>query len=114
MSAKTLQRARANPKDFVQLSDIVADKKDALLDKWTDSVPSALADCVAFVRKATKHLMPEDPESLHAISGAIKILSEAQMNREVLDVWIENNRASTADLASPLERVIDERQAITN
>ena len=115
ISTRTLQRARAAPSE--QLSPIVAivaEQKAELLEKWTDSIPSALLECVAFVRKATNELDASDPQALHAIAGAIKLLSEAQMNREVLDVWIENNRASTADFASPLERGIDERQALTN
>lgn len=95
ISIRTLQRARANPDQCVQLADIVTHKKDVLLDKWAGSVPSALADCVAFVQQATQNLSAADPVALHAISSAIKALSEAQMNREVLEIWLEQNRTPT-------------------
>ncbi len=115
LSTRTLQRARASPREeLAQVVAIVAEKKAELIGQWIDSIPSALLECVAFVRKATQELSAQDPEALHAVAGAIKILTDAQMNREVLDVWIENNRAATGQPQPPLERVVDEVKTLTN
>lgn len=91
ISTRTLQRARSN--GALELAGVVAHKKDVLIGEWVQGVPSALADCVAFVARAMRELNPNDPEALHAVCGAIKILSEAQMNQEVLNVWLEGSQA---------------------
>lgn len=96
ISARSIQRYRREAEESDALSQSVAHKKDVVIAKWTEGAPSAVADCVAFVARATREGDPSDPNMVHAISGAIKILTDALANREVLDVWIEDVQQARA------------------
>lgn len=84
--------------DLVAIADIIHERREEFIEYWTDGISSALKDCVQFIREATHALPKDDPNSLSAIVNAVKVLAEAEMNKEVLSVWLENNRAPTGEV----------------
>lgn len=61
-------------------------KKKALQDKaWANEIPAAIASCINFLKQASQECDSRDPDAVHAITGALKIMSEVSMTREVID-----------------------------
>lgn len=88
ITIRTLQRYRkmvatgSNP----ELSQTIADKKAKVEEGWADEIPGALRAAVAFLRKAAESADATDPEAIHAVAGAMKLLSETSATWKVLDV----------------------------
>lgn len=92
ISLRSLQRYRLRLDGDPVLAQAVAEKK-ALQDKaWANEIPAAIASCVDFLRRASQSCKEDDPDAVHAIAGALKIMSEVTMAREVIDA-----RLSTED-----------------
>ena len=107
VSVRSIQRYRREAGESDTLSQSVAHKKDLVIAKWTEGAPSAVTACVAFVARAARDGDHRDPQMVHAIAGAIKILSEAMANREVLDVWIDDVEHSR--VARDSERIVSSK-----
>lgn len=88
ISIRALQRYRQRLAIDPKLAQYVAEKKAALLGRWADSLPSAARECIAFIDRAARDADHKDPAAVVAIAGAFKLLTEADMNRKVLDVYL--------------------------
>lgn len=85
ISLRTLQRYRSRLDDDPRLAQVVAEKKRLQDEAWADEIPSAIASCVQFLREASQQCDRKDPDAVHAISGAMKLLSEVSLTRKVID-----------------------------
>jgi hypothetical protein len=54
------------------------------LGDWAELVPVALAHLVGFSIDATRSLDPSNPESVAAVTGAMKVLGELQLTRDMI------------------------------
>jgi hypothetical protein len=68
-----------------ELSRLVADKKAKVEAGWADRIPGALRACVGFLEKAATDADAKDPAAIHAIAGAMKLLSETSATWKLLD-----------------------------
>ena len=85
ISLRSLQRYRQKLDGDPRLSQAVAEKK-AIQDKaWADEIPTAIAAGIRFLTRASQECKASNPEAVHAIAGAIKILSEVSMTRQIID-----------------------------
>ncbi|MBD1911276.1 hypothetical protein [Leptolyngbya sp. FACHB-8] len=96
ISSRTLQRYRSRFASDQELSALVALKKAEQDRAWANEIPGAIAACIKFIGNAAQNLKPDDPEAVHAIAGAMKILSEIVMTREVIEA-----RLSTKEYPTP-------------
>lgn len=85
ISSRTLQRYRSRLANDQELTALVAHKKAEQDKQWASEIPGAIAACIKFIANASQNLKPDDPEAVHAIAGAMKILSEIAMTREVIE-----------------------------
>lgn len=85
ISLRTLQRYRSRLADDQELSRAVASKK-AIQDKqWAQEIPAAIAAGIDFLKRAAQDCDSSHPDAVHAIAGAVKILSEVSLTRDVID-----------------------------
>lgn len=85
ISLRSLQRYRLRLEDDPGLARVVAEKKLLQDQEWASEIPSAIASCVEFLRRASHSCDESNPDAVHAIAGAVKILGEVSMARQVID-----------------------------
>lgn len=69
--------------DFANL--FALKKRDFEQANWAGEIPAAIRNAVRFLERAAQEI-EVSPESAHAIAGALKILAEVQLTKEILDV----------------------------
>ncbi|WP_197057660.1 hypothetical protein [Meiothermus ruber] len=88
-------------------------KKAALEREWAHELAPAIRECIAFLKRAAKAVDPKSPEAIHAVAGALKILSEVSMTREVIDARLAHadrpQRAEAGALAASPAPTSDQR-----
>lgn len=72
--------------DFAALFYVGKMRQD---EAWATQIPDALAAGIKFLARASEQLDPSDPNAIHAIAGAIKILAEISMTRELIAARFE-------------------------
>ena len=85
VSVKSLQGWRKRLSEDEVLRQFFQEKKAAQDKAWADEIPSAIASCVQFLKAAAQDCKTSDPDSVHAIAGALKILGSVSMTREMVD-----------------------------
>lgn len=86
VSIRSIQRYRARLDSDQELSQLVALKKEAFERDWTEEMPAAIRTGIRFLNTAFQEADPTSPEAIHAVAGAMKILAEIGLTREVLNV----------------------------
>jgi len=85
ISLRTLQRYRRRYADGdPDLAALVAQKKAALEREWASELAPAIREAIDYLRRAARDADTHDPNAIHAVAGALKILSEVALTREVL------------------------------
>jgi hypothetical protein len=87
VSLRTLQRARAAVTTDAKLAELVASKKEASDAKWADELPGAIRQTIAWIQRAADPgaVLP-DADTIHAMAGALKILTDVGTAHRVLEV----------------------------
>ncbi|MBX6354556.1 MAG: helix-turn-helix domain-containing protein [Micromonosporaceae bacterium] len=85
VSVRTVQRWRAQLDRDPDLAAIVAVKKADLERAWVGAATESLRRAAEFLGRAAEEMSPTNPEHVHAVAGAFKLLSEALLARDVID-----------------------------
>lgn len=85
LSERTLQRWRKRLEGDAVLAAHVADKKAIVEADWADALPGAIRECINFIAVRVPQL-DSTPEALHAVAGAMKLLTETGLQKQMLDV----------------------------
>lgn len=86
ITIRTLQRYRKRLDADGTLSQLVAQKKAALEREWASKIAPALRSALDFLTRAGQEADPRDPEAIHAIAGAFKLVNEGALAKAVIDV----------------------------
>lgn len=101
---RTILNYRNRLDEDSRLSDIFALKKAAFESDWASEIPSAIRAGIRFLGEAAQMANRTDPEAIHAVAGAVKILAEVGLAKEILDVRLSRyhgqNREEDRALAS--------------
>lgn len=91
---RTIVNYRARLGEDSELSNIFQLKKAAFESDWASEIPSAIRAGIRFLGEAAQQADPSNPEAIHAVAGAVKILAEVGLTKEILDVKLGRfNRA---------------------
>ena len=85
ISPRTIHRYRKRLNEDAQLSALVKIKKDLMEQEWAKDMPAAIRASIEFLRKAANNAKTDDPDAIHAVAGALKILSEVALTKRVID-----------------------------
>lgn len=91
VSTKTVQRYRNELNTNEQLSDCFSIKKQEFELNWATEIPAAVRAGIRFLLEAPQKLVTT-PESVHAVAGAVKILSEIGLAKEIVDARLAGYR----------------------
>jgi hypothetical protein len=101
LTSRTLQRYRKRLQTDSKLSQLVALKKAALVREWAEELAPAVRDTIRFLQRAATQADPADPNAIHAVAGALKILSEVLLTREVVNARLAGtDRPQHAEVAA--------------
>lgn len=84
------------------LSDIFALKKETFEAEWASEIPASIRAGIHFLGEAAKRANPTDPDTIHAIAGAVKILAEVGLTKEILDVRLSRHNRENGEEGKPL------------
>jgi len=85
ITLRTIGRYRVRARHEPALSEIVLRKKELAEANWAAELPSAIRAGIDFMLDAFRSKKRDDPDMLHAVAGAWKILTEAALTKDVLD-----------------------------
>lgn len=94
ISARTLFNWRERLYTDETFSDIFRRKKELSERDWASSLAPAIRDGIDFLARAGREANHKDPEVIHAIAGALKILTTTATKKEVLDATLNRARSS--------------------
>lgn len=104
ISIRTLERYRSRLRTDEKLAAFVAAKKAALEREWANELAPAIREAIRFLQRAAREAHPGDPNAIHAVAGALKILSEVSMTKEVIGARLagtdRTQRAEAGTLAA--------------
>lgn len=85
ISKRTIQRFRKRLATDEGLASFVASKKTLAEQDWSKEANAAITAAVHYIRRAALKSKPS-PEMVHAMAGALKIVSEALAQKRLIDV----------------------------
>lgn len=98
ISSMTLSRYRKRMQTDPKLLQFVVTKKAALEREWANELAPAIREAIRFLQRAAREADPGDPNAIHAVAGALKILSEVSMTKEVIGARLAGaDRAQRAE-----------------
>ncbi len=84
-------------------SELVAlfERKRALAEQgWIDRFPAVLGAGADFIERAAKQGNPRDPNMVHAVAGAMKLLAEIGFVKQMLDARLRNDERHDGDVGT--------------
>ncbi len=96
VALRTLQRYRRRLSEDEKLARLVAEKKAVLEREWASELAPAIREGIRFLQKAAREADASDPAAIHAVAGALKILSEIALTKEVLDARLAKHHREQA------------------
>lgn len=82
---RTLRNWRKLLDSEPKLSELFRAKKAQASEGWANEVPGAIRSAVTFLRRAAEEGDCRDPNMVHSIAGAMKLLSETAATWRLLD-----------------------------
>lgn len=101
VSRRSVERCLVDSKTDQELSRLVAEKKAAADKAWAEEIPSCLRACIEYLHRAASESQNRTPEMVHAIAGALKMVSEVAATWKVLDVHLERFRGGAVPKVLP-------------
>ncbi len=86
------------------LAQSVTEKRVELEGDWAAEIPKALQAAVAFLLRSAEPggADPKDPDAIHAVAGAMKMLSEVSATWKLLDVRIRRATGQAGQTTGPV------------
>ena len=101
LSLRTLHNYRKRLEDDDTLSELFQHKREALEKEWAADLAPAIRNSIDFLTRAAQEADVKDPDAIHAVAGAFKLLSNIALTRELLDVRIMERRGTADEAGRP-------------
>lgn len=95
ITVRTVQNYRRRLASDPRLSQLFADKKATLETEWAHDIAPTIRCALAFIQRAAEALNPGDPNAVHAMAGALKLVNEAGLALRVIDARLGDDRRPT-------------------
>ncbi len=102
ISKRVLYTYRKRLEEDPVLYQLFSEKRAKLGDDWIDRIKEAIAETVEYIKRAAREADPRDPQSIHSIVGALKILSEVVFTQRILDARAAYFGGADVEEAGPL------------
>lgn len=84
-STRSIEEWRVRMKEDGDLLLAFNAKKRSREKTWAGDIPEAIASGLKFIKDATSHADPADPEAIKAITQAVKVLMDIDLTKQILD-----------------------------
>jgi hypothetical protein len=88
---RTIENYRKRLDDDSELVQIFQFKKEEFEGNWAQEIPVAIRKAIAFIGRSATEADPKDPQAIHAMAGAVKILAEVGLTKEIIDARLGRN-----------------------
>jgi hypothetical protein len=105
ITERTIRNYRAKLDEDSELSSFFLVKKQAFESEWATEIPMAIRAGIHFLGEAAKKANPTDPDTIHAIAGAVKILAEVGLTKEIIDARLGRYDREDGAQGQPLASV---------
>jgi len=102
ISKRVLYTYRKKLEEDPVLYQLFSEKRAKLGDDWIGRIKEAIAETVEYIKRAAREADPRDPQSIHSIVGALKILSEVVFTQRILDARTTHFGGADAEEVGPL------------
>ena len=86
VTIRSVENYRKRLETDAELVALFASKKRLFEQSWASELPTAIRACIGFIVRAAQDGNTKDPEMVHAIAGALKIVTDAGFAKAILDV----------------------------
>lgn len=115
VSPRTIQRYRALMRADDGLAKLVAQKKAAVESSWQGDLRDAIQAGIKFLKRSAEEADATDPDAIHAIAGAIKVMSETDMTSKVIDARLAaQDRSSREEYGEVAPALTEETTQVTH
>lgn len=83
-STRSLRHWRKLAETRPELAAACREKKQVVERDWAEELPGAIRSCIDYLKRAAES-DSLDPDMVHSVAGALKILNETAISRRVLD-----------------------------
>lgn len=94
ITRQTLHNYRKRLEDDPDLLQVLTQQKTNQDKEWAAEIPTMLSAGIDFLKRAAQEADPRDSDVIHSIAGAVKIVSEVQAMRDVIDARISGQARS--------------------
>lgn len=99
VSLRSIHNYRKRLNEDTKLAELFRIKKDQMEQEWAEEMPAAIRASIEFLRKAATEAKTTDPDVIHAIAGALKILSDVAMTKKVIDARLAGSNRQANETA---------------
>ena len=92
ISTRTIEKYRRHLGIDEELTAIFLLKKEIFERDWVGRTAPAIIEAIDFLQRAAQSADPKDPDAIHAMAGALKILSEISMIKQIIDARMDQYR----------------------
>lgn len=94
ITERTIRNYRKRLDEDKRLSAFFQDKKERMEQRWADELPGAIRAAINYLQGAAQDADRRNPDAIHAVAGALKILSDVALTKEVLDARLARQHRS--------------------
>lgn len=105
---RTIDNYRRYMAEDAELARLFAEKKRLFEASWASELPAAIRACIAFFVRAAQEGNPRDPEMVHAVAGAFKLVTDAGFAKAILDVKLAEHGQLLGEYGEPVAGAIAE------
>lgn len=89
VSVRSIWRWRDRMKEDPRLAACVSRLASAKEQDWIADIPVAITSGIKFLKRAADEADHRDPEVIVAVAGSLKILSDIETTRKIVDVQLQ-------------------------
>lgn len=85
ITIRSIRRYRQRLEGDELLSRLVREKLYLAEREWAHKLAPAIRSALDFIARAGQQANPRDPNAIHAMAGALKLVTEAEVTKKVID-----------------------------
>lgn len=103
VSQRSIPNWRARLDTDAEFSSIFHSKRERFEASWADELPTAIRACVDFIKRAALEASPTKPDVIYSVAGALKIVSDIQMSKDIIDARLTDFNRETREADSQMD-----------
>lgn len=107
---RTILNYRNRLDEDKELSDIFALKKAAFENEWAKEIPAAIRSALRFIVRAGEEANPKDPTAIFAIAGALKIVAEIELTREIINARLDRQYRTDGEEGQQMATLLSDEE----